>query len=84
METNANIPNTNDGFFGRHKHTIMMVLGCMIPLVLLGILWLAGVSQNILSFGIILLYPLMHLLMMRNMNHESTDNHIHIDKNEET
>ncbi len=57
------------GFFSKHKHTLMMVLGCMIPLLLLGILWIAGVSQNILSFGILLLCPIMHLVMMKNTKH---------------
>lgn len=55
------------------KHTLVMVLGCLIPLVALGILWLAGVSQNILSFGIILLCPIMHLIMMRNVKHQNND-----------
>ena len=54
-----------------HRHTLMMVLGCLMPLVILGILWFAGVSQNILSFGIILLCPIMHLVMMKNMKHDA-------------
>ncbi len=66
---NSKIKSINEGFFSRHKHTLMMVLSCVIPLLLLGILWVAGVSQNILSFGILLLCPVMHLLMMKNMNH---------------
>lgn len=52
-----------------HRQTLMMLLGCLIPLIILGILWLAGVSQNILSFGILLLCPIMHLVMMKRMNH---------------
>jgi hypothetical protein len=47
----------------------MMVLCCLIPLVILGIMWVAGVSQNILSFGIILLCPITHLVMMKSMKH---------------
>ena len=54
---------------GNLRHTLMMVLCCLIPLVILGILWIAGVSQNILSFGIILLCPIMHLVMMKTMKH---------------
>ena len=53
------------------RHTWMMILGCMMPLVILGILWFAGVSQNILTFGIILLCPIMHLVMMKNMKHDT-------------
>lgn len=69
MENDTNNPNINEGFFSKHKHTLMMMFCCLIPLGLLGILWIAGVSQNILSFGIILLCPVMHLLMMKNMKH---------------
>ncbi len=54
-----------------NRHTLLMILGCLIPLVILGILWFAGVSQNILSFGIILLCPIMHLVMMKNMKHDA-------------
>ncbi len=52
---------------GNYSHTLMMILCCLIPLVLLGVLWFAGVPQNILFFGIILLCPIMHLVMMKNM-----------------
>lgn len=54
---------------GNHKHTLLMLLGCLAPLVILGILWFAGVSQNILFFGILLLCPVMHLVMMKNTKH---------------
>ena len=85
MESDTKNPNINEGFFSKHKHTLMMVLGCMIPLVLLGILWVAGVSQNILSFGILLLCPIMHLVMMKNMNHgiQNTKNQVNENKKEE-
>ncbi len=85
MEKDTNTPKINEGFFSKHKHTLMMVLGCMIPLLLLGILWVAGVSQNILSFGILLLCPIMHLLMMKNMNHgaQKPESKIDEDKKEE-
>ena len=55
VENDTNNTNINEGFFSKHRHTLMMAVGCMIPLLLLGILWFAGVSKNILSFGIILL-----------------------------
>ncbi len=58
---------------GNHRHTLMM-LGCLMPLVILGILWFAGVSQNVLSFGILLLCPIMHFVMMKNMKHENVKN----------
>lgn len=70
----------NKGFFS--KHTLMMMLSCIIPLVLIGILWIAGVSQNILSFGILLMCPIIHLLMMKNMKHNNHENQIGEDKKE--
>lgn len=59
---------------GNHRHTLMMILGCLMPLVILGILWFAGVSQSILSFGILLLCPIMHFVMMKNMKHGNVKN----------
>jgi len=85
MENDTNNPNKNNGIFSKHKHTLMMALCCLIPLVLLGILWIAGVSQNILSFGILLLCPIMHLVMMKNMKHgtQNTESEVVKNKKEE-
>ena len=71
--------NMNKGLFSRHN--LMMALGCIIPLLLIGILWAAGVSQNTLSFGILLLCPIMHLFMMKNMDHGARESHDRIDDN---
>ncbi|MCG2737068.1 MAG: hypothetical protein L6282_11850 [Candidatus Methanoperedenaceae archaeon] len=57
MESNTNNPNIKDGIFSKHKHTLMMVSGCIIPVLFLGILWVEGVSQKILSFGILVALP---------------------------
>lgn len=81
MESNAKSQNINKGIFSKHRHTLMMVLGCIIPLLLLGILWFAGVSQNILSFGILLLCPVIHLVMMKNMKHGTQNPESQIDEN---
>ncbi|KAB2947697.1 MAG: hypothetical protein MPEBLZ_02721 [Candidatus Methanoperedens nitroreducens] len=81
MESETKTPHIYEGFFSKHKHTLMMVLGCIIPLLFLGILWVAGVSQNILSFGILLLCPIMHLLMMKNMKHGTQNPESRIDEN---
>ncbi len=53
---------------GISKHTLIMVLCCLIPLAILGVLWAIGVSGSYLIFGVILLCPLLHLLMMRGMS----------------
>ncbi len=53
---------------GTSKHTLIMVLCCLIPLVILGVLWAIGVSGSYLLFGVILLCPLLHIFMMRGMH----------------
>ncbi len=55
---------------GISKHTLIMVLCCLIPLVALGILWAIGVSESYLIFGVILLCPLLHIFMMRGRHKE--------------
>jgi len=47
------------------KHTLIMVLCCLIPLAILAALWMAGVEGNYLVLGVIVLCPLLHILMMR-------------------
>ncbi len=71
MESDTKTPYLNTGTNGNHKHTLLMIIGCLAPLVILGILWFAGVSQNILFFGILLLCPVMHLFMIKNMKHDA-------------
>ncbi len=81
MENDTKTPYLNTGTNSKHRHTLMMVLGCVIPLVILGVLWFAGVSQNILYFGILLLCPIMHLVMMKNMKHGTQNPESRIDEN---
>ncbi len=52
---------------GISKHALIMVLCCLIPLGILAVLWTIGVSGSYLIFGVMLLCPLLHLLMMRGM-----------------
>ncbi|MEZ0536851.1 hypothetical protein ACAG39_06305 [Caldicellulosiruptoraceae bacterium PP1] len=53
---------------GHGRHMLLMVLCCAIPIVLLLLLPILRVNspaiKNILSFGVLLLCPLMHFLMM--------------------
>lgn len=49
------------------KHTLIMLLCCLIPLAILGVLWAIGVSGSYLIFGVLLLCPLLHIFMMRGM-----------------
>ncbi len=46
MESDTGNQKMNGGFFSRHRHTLIMMLGCIIPLLLLGILWIAGENKK--------------------------------------
>ena len=57
---------------GMSKHTLIMALCCLIPLVILAVLWTGGVSSGYLILGVLLLCPILHIVMMRGM-HKSGD-----------
>ena len=52
---------------GISKHALIMALCCLIPIMLLAVLWAIGVSWSYLIFGVVLLCPILHILMMRGM-----------------
>ncbi len=60
---------------GLSKHTLIMVLCCLIPLAILGILWVAGVSGSYLILGVLLLCPILHIVMMRGMHKGGDHDH---------
>ncbi len=60
---------------GMSKHTLIMALCCLIPLAILGILWVAGVSGSYLILGVLLLCPLLHIVMMRGMHKSGEHDH---------
>jgi len=62
------------------KHLILMAIGCLLPLVALAAIFIFQVKvSTVLLYGLVLLCPAMHLLMMRgHMNHsEQGDVHQH-------
>jgi hypothetical protein len=52
------------------KHLWMMLACCLIPLAGLAAVWVFRIpATSVLYFGLILLCPLLHLIMMRGMMH---------------
>lgn len=48
------------------KHALLMILGCLFPIVALAAIFLFQVQVNtIILVAILLLCPILHLLMMR-------------------
>ena len=63
---------------GMSKHTLIMVLCCLIPLVILAFLWAIGVSGSYLILGVLLLCPLLHFVMMGRMRKGAVDHDGHV------
>lgn len=62
---------------GLNKHAIIMILCCLIPIAVLGILWAIGVSSVFLTFSIILLCPLMHVILTIGTSKKNGDGSVH-------
>lgn len=57
----------------RKNHGLMMVVCCAVPLViLLIVVYGFGVSRGYLTWFILLLCPLMHIFMMKDMHKQHT------------
>lgn len=55
------------------KHTLIMLLCCLIPLAIFAVLWVMGFSDTYFILAVVLLYPLPHIFMMFKMSKRSSD-----------
>ncbi len=60
---------------GMSKHTLIMILCCLILLALIVVLWAVGISGSYLILGVLLLCPLLHIVMMREMHKGGEHDH---------
>ena len=56
------------------KHLILMAIGCLLPIIALAAIYLFQIQvSTVLLFGLFLLCPVLHLLLMRDhMGHPSS------------
>ena len=56
--------NKNNKSTGHMKHGLLMMLGCLVPIILIVVLPLMGIKTGIFSGLAFLLCPLLHIGMM--------------------
>ena len=57
------------------QHWILMIVGCVLPIILLTAVFVFQMQiSRVLLFGLVLLCPLVHLLMMRDHGGHSHQN----------
>lgn len=62
----------------KNRHTLLMLIGCLLPLLGFGVAWFLGVPLGTLGIAaLFLLCPLIHILMMRGMGKKHGSEHDH-------
>jgi hypothetical protein len=63
----------------KRKHWVLMILGCGLPLLGLTAVYLFKLQlSSVLLFGLVLLCPVLHLLMLRDhARHDSSNPGVH-------
>ena len=62
----------------KKSHLWIMILCCLIPMVGLAAVYLFKIPlSNVLFYGMVLLCPISHLLMMKFMGHEHSSSESH-------
>jgi uncharacterized membrane protein len=58
----------------KRNHWILMLLCCLIPLAGIAAIVVFRIpATNVLYFGLVLMCPLLHLVMMKSMRHDHTN-----------
>jgi len=68
----------------RKRDTLLMVLSCLLPLILVAALWAAGFPSFYLIIGILFLCPIFHFIIMSlHSENKEYKQSIHPHQNEE-
>lgn len=60
------------------KHMLLMLACCLVPLIAIGAVTIFHIPLNkVLLYGMVLICPISHLLMMRGMMHGENHDHDH-------
>lgn len=60
----------------RHNHMLMMLLCCVLPLAAIyAAVYFFGISRSYIFWAFLVLCPLMHYLMMKDMHGKSSGEH---------